>query len=335
MANYEHALPAEGLEFSWRRRVKGPGFQWRQDPHGRWLLVGPLQESLPAYEPLLEETGLFLTFAHLDGTKDAFLDFANIYGRLGTYHSFSLGSERGEPLEEWERHHLWLQHLTEVHGECIKERPQLDRFVSWKSDEITFRFPKIGTTATEQWRHRGVRRERLKNKQDSPLFRSGDLVGPARWFLCYAIDYWLGELQVYRPIAPRMIWSEKDSRPQFAFGPSSLLGALVCQFAAALHGGWPFQECAFCHRFFRLAPGVNRANRLTCSRACNLTCTTGRSERGTSPVFHAEGWTVRHIVMELKVQPQGKKSSLDIVNGWIRKRHGNALLNSSKRCALC
>jgi hypothetical protein len=63
-----------------------------------------------------------------------------------------------------------------------------------------------------------------------------------------------------------MVWSEDACRPQFVFAPSSLLGAMVCQFAVALHGAWPFKECAYCHRFFRLAPGVNRASS-TCTIA--------------------------------------------------------------------
>ena len=190
--------------------------------------------------------------------------------------------------------------------------------MNWHGDEVVFSFPKIGTTATELWRHRGELRQRLLTKKGLPLFQRGDLIGPARWFICHALDYWLSELQVYQPIAPRMIWSERHSQPQFVFGPSSLLGAMVCQFAAAVHGAWPFQECTFCRRYFRLAPGFNRANRLTCSLTCKQYLHNSRVKRACQ--LHAEGRSVRQIVKELTVQPHGKKSSVDVVNGWIQNR---------------
>jgi len=90
---------------------------------------------------------------------------------------------------------------------------------------------------------------------------------------------------------------------------------MVYQFAAALHGAWPFRECPCCHKFFRLVPGVNRANRLTCSRTCKQYLHNRRIERARQ--LHCEGNTPRQIVKELNVKPQGKKSSVDIVRTWI------------------
>jgi hypothetical protein len=192
----------------------------------------------------------------------------------------------------------------------------LDDFVRWEGDEVVFSFPPIGTGQTETWRHQGQLRKRLLGKKETPLFQRGNLVGPARWFLGHAIDDWLGELQHWgKPIAPRMAWSEKDGRPQLVFGPTSLLGAMVGQFAAALHGAWPFQDCAHCRRIFRLQPGVNRANRLTCSSTCKQYLHNGRVARARE--LHAEGWSVPQIVRELRVKPHGNKSSVEIVKGWI------------------
>jgi hypothetical protein len=268
------------------------------------------------YEPLVEETGLFLTFAHLDGSEDEFLRFANTYGRLGTYHR--IGNEHGEPLDEWRQHQRWMQFLAEVRNECLKHRPSFGKLVSWQGTEIIYRFPKIGTEATEQWRHRGQLRKCPRGRKGLPLFQPGNLRGPALWFLVYAIDDWLRELERWeKPIAPRIVWSEEDWRPQFVFGPSSLLGAMICQFAAALHGAWPFKECAYCHKFFRLAPGVNRANRLTCSHTCKQYLHNGRVERARQ--LHAQGRTIRQIAKELNVRPQGQKSSVEIVKTWIVK----------------
>jgi hypothetical protein len=316
MIRNQRQKPAECFKFVWRRRVKGPGFRWKRDQRFGDLLVGPPSESLRPYEPLVEETGLFLTFAHLDGGQEEFRRFADTYGRLGTYYSFY--PEGGEPLEEWQRHHRWMGFLAELWGECVKDRPQLGNVVSWEGNELVYRFPSIGTGATESWRHRGELRRRPESDKGLPLFRLGDLRGPALWFLCYAIEDWLRELENWRkPIAARMLWSEQVGQPQFVFGPSSLLGAMVCQFAAALHGAWPFQECAYCHKFFHLAPGINRANRLTCSLTCKQYLHNRRLDRARE--LDAAGRTVRQIVKELNVKPHGGKSSVDIVKNWIGK----------------
>jgi hypothetical protein len=232
-----------------------------------------------------------------------------------TYQSF--GPEHGEPLAEWQQHHRWMQFLAQLRRECLKVRPQLGQTVSWQGDEVLVRFPKIGTGSTETWRHRGQLRQRPQDNKGRPLLRPGDLLGAARWFLGLAIDEWLRELAGWQqPIAARMLCSE-GGRVRFVFAPSSLLGAMVCQLSAALHGAWPFQECAYCHKFFRLQPGVNRANRLTCSHTCKQYLHNGRVRRAQE--LHAEGWTVRQIAKELRVKPRGAKSNVEIVKTWIER----------------
>jgi hypothetical protein len=275
---------------------------------------------LCAYEPLVEETGLFRTFAHLDGSKDAFLRFANTYGRLGTYHAYA--PDGGEPLDEWRRHHRWMHFLDQLRSECLKEEPQLEKWMRWEGEEIVYRFPKIGTGSDETWRHRGQLRQRPLGKREVPLFYPGDRRGPALWFLGYAIEDWLRVLEVFRtPIAPHMVWSEEDRRPRLVFGPSSLLGAMVCQFAVALHGAWPFQQCDYCHKYFRLAPGVNRANRRTCSSTCKQYLYNRRVARARQ--LYAQGRTIRQIVQELNVKPQGNKSNFAIVKAWVQYPDGS------------
>jgi hypothetical protein len=307
----------ECFKFTWRRPGPGSGFRWEQDRRHGWLLVGPPQDSWPEYEPLVRETGLFLTFARLDGSPDGFLRFANTYGRLGTYHT--LGLERGEPLYEWQPHHRWMRFLTDLHDACMRDRSALGKVVSWQGGDVLYRFPEIGAGAGETWRHRGQLLRCPRGKDGLPLFRPGDLRGPALWFLAYALDDWLTKLGALgRPVAARVVWSEERRRPQFVFGPGSLLGAMVCQFAAALHGAWPFQECANCHKFFRLEPGVNRANRLTCSHTCKQYLYNRRVKRAQE--LRAEGRTIPQIVRDLRVQPRGGKSALAIVRGWVARR---------------
>jgi hypothetical protein len=190
--------------------------------------------------------------------------------------------------------------------------------VSWEDKEVIFHFPEIGTSSTELWRHRGELRTCPQSKKGLPLFQPRDLRGPALWFLGYAIDEWLQLENGTKPITARLLWSDQSRRLQLVFSPSSLLGAMVCQFAAALHGIWPFRECACCHKFFRLAPGVNRANRLTCSGTCKQYLHKHKVERARE--LAGQGWPVRKIAKELNVKPRRDKSSVDIVKTWLDKK---------------
>jgi hypothetical protein len=314
MAREHHSKPTECFAFEWRRRVKGPGFRWKRDTRIGYLLVGPPDEALQRYEPLVEETGLFLTFAGLSGTEDSFLKFANTYGRLGTYHSYH--PEGGEPLEEWQEHHCWMQFLAGLHRELFKERPQLGKWVLREGEEAVFRFPAITRWGTGDWRYRGEFRQGPQSEEGMPPFRTAELRGPAHWFLGFAIEEWLRRLETWhKPIAARMVWSQKEERPQLVFTPRSLLGAMVFQFAAAVHGGWPFRECACCQKYFRLAPGVNRANRRTCSPTCRQYLHNHRVQQARD--LSAKGRSAREIVKELKVEPHHDKSSLQLVKSWI------------------
>ena len=160
---------------------------------------------------------------------------------------------------------------------------------------MVFSFPAITRWGTGDWRHRGEYRECPKNQEGLPLFRPADVRGPARWFLGFAIEEWLRFLETFRrPIVARVVWSERDHQPRFVFGPRSLLGAMVCQLAAAVHGTWPFQECAFCHKFFRLAPTAWNGMPL--------------------------GWA-EHYVQEAK-DGYAKKAYPEIA-AYLRERHGN------------
>src|SRR5262249_32407835 len=205
-----------------------------------------------------------------------------------------------------------------LRSECFGRGRRLDQIVKWEGDDVVFHFPRIGDSKSESWRHRGHLRQHFRDKQGLPLFKQGSRIDPARWFLTFALDDWLRELEGSdKPIAARMVWSSNERRGRFVFEPSSLLGAMVCQFAASVHGTWPFKECAHCHKFFRLAPGINRANRLTCSVTCKQYLHNGRVARACQ--LHAAGRTVQEIARELKVKPQGGKLPTDIVGAWVAK----------------
>jgi hypothetical protein len=110
---------------------------------------------------------------------------------------------------------------------------------------------------------------------------------------------------------PLMVWDPEAGRPRLSFEIDSLWGAVCLQFAEAVTGGLNYQRCPACSRWFELTPGVNRANRLTCSDSCRQRAFRQRRDRARE--LHAEGKTVREVARELG-------SVLKTVKGWVSKR---------------
>jgi hypothetical protein len=279
------------------------------------LLVGPPDDHLLPYEPLVEETGLFLTFAGLDGQPDALLRFANEFGRLGTY--FSFWPEGGEPLYEWQRHHQWMRILADVRSECAKKRSELDDFVRWEGDEVVFSFPPIGTGRTETWRHRGQLRKRLLSKKGTRSSgRATWSVRPAGFFAMRSMTGWKNCSMAAGRSPPA--WSGRTRRA----GRSSSSP----QQSPRRHGG-PVRRCA-ARRV--AAPGLRplppRLSPATGGQpgqpahvlvSCKQYLHNRRVQRARE--LHAEGRSLRQIAKELQVKPRGEKSAVEMVQGWIAR----------------
>ncbi len=103
--------------------------------------------------------------------------------------------------------------------------------------------------------HRGKTSESPLNKEGL-FIKRGDLRGPAWWFLVFSINNWLQELDdLDTPIAPRMVWSELDRRPQF------VSVQVVCSALWFVRSPPPFREAGLSENVpsatssFRLDPG--------------------------------------------------------------------------------
>jgi hypothetical protein len=300
---------------------------------GRHLLLIPLPGAkFRTYKPLEEETGLFLNFAALETTPEAFLDFAHRYGCLGDAATvgayFPPGPNRPECdlwlewFPYWRDEVVWMRHLVGLWkaataGDLVALAPH----VAWEGGKIVYRFPPIDTM-----RHKGDE-EQYRDWRDTggcladlptgpggqPLFKDGDLVGPARIFLQSALDRaFTGKGQPHHQaaVSPRMLWLVREARPELTYMPQSLLGAMYLQLARAVDGKWNYQRCPVCGRFFQLMPKVNRANRVTCSSTCRTYQYHHRIERARQ--LHREGMTARAIAKELGTE-------IDTVKGWIAK----------------
>jgi hypothetical protein len=90
--------------------------------------------------------------------------------------------------------------------------------------------------------------------------------------------------------------------------PRTLFAALCLQFALALAGDKHYQQCVSCGKWYELLPGVNRADKQTCSQTCRTRVYRQRKERALA--LHAEGKTPRAIARELDAK-------VDAVTKWI------------------
>jgi hypothetical protein len=139
---------------------------------------------------------------------------------------------------------------------------------------------------------------------------------PAIFFIRHMLN---SEMRDTKASIPRMFWSPTESTLKLRYVPHNLLGAMYLQFAMALNVKSEFRECAVCRKPFRLSPGVNRANRLTCSETCKTYRYRGRIEKARE--LHGQGKTVREIVKELSVGQPGwnLKKKIETVKSWIAK----------------
>ena len=83
---------------------------------------------------------------------------------------------------------------------------------------------------------------------------------------------------------------------------------MCLQFALALACDKHYQRCASCGKWYELLPGVNRADRQTCSQLCRTRLYRQRMEQARA--LHAEGKTARAIARALDAK-------VDAVTKWI------------------
>jgi hypothetical protein len=95
----------------------------------------------------------------------------------------------------------------------------------------------------------------------------------------------------------KLSWNAAAKSGEVHAVPTNLFAALCLQFALALADNKNYQRCASCGKWYELLPGVNRADRQTCSQTCRTRVYRQRKERAIA--LHAEGKTARAIAREL------------------------------------
>jgi hypothetical protein len=140
---------------------------------------------------------------------------------------------------------------------------------------------------------------------DPQLLRTprGDVVGPARAAVLANINE-----QIYVHCGPRLFWNWRRRRIVRQDLPASLHAAIWMQLAEAVLGNTTARRCRECGRWFDVAPGTSRSDKVVCSTACR---SKGYRERqGRARQLHTTGQTFKQIAMELG-------SDVKTVRGWI------------------
>jgi hypothetical protein len=303
-----------------------------------WFTVHPRPVQARHYDPFRAEPRLYVRFANTEPTLEGVLEFANAYGPLTILdHDLivsepDLGAEdapggilTGEPCFLWTANILWMRHLLTLWTLCQrKDLAGLRRWVSWDATgRVAYSRPDHARCQTS-WcpsSHRGVNvrywfeglfslppeQEPSDYAADEPgrtlawtlnnLVKRGDAVGAVRAFVVAGINH---QLLHPRQVNMALYWSS-DGPPYVANKPVDLLQAMYVQFAWAVAGNGQYRQCAACQKFFELSPGVNRANRSTCSDACRVRLSRERRERARQ--LHTEGRTVKQIAREIGSRP--------------------------------
>jgi hypothetical protein len=321
--------PAQGDGFYWaQRRLRVPGVG------ATLVLVRNPNVAWRAYDPLAAEPGLFLNFAGLDLTPESFLAFANRYGSLGGYsclfrpegeeeaslpgaEPLFVGRDEGvwvpgaELFSYWRDEVVWVRFLVDL-WRMIEDhdRRGLARHVTWDAaGRLIYHIPAADKShPAADWRGSGKRPSPDNYTEAMGLFPVGDLEGPALRLLQIALN-----TELDRSIKPTLSWQAASRTLVLANTATSLLGALYLQLAEMIDGGKKYQRCPICHRFFPLARGVNRADRVTCSPTCRTYQYRHRQERARQ--MKAEGKTIKQIAKELG-------SDEPTIRAWISKRKG-------------
>jgi hypothetical protein len=213
-----------------------------------------------------------------------------------------------EACRYWQREIKWMHHLTQL-WQAVEagDRQELARYVSWKEGKVTHRWPPLETYEDENDPRRTGREvwgERILVAWGKPLFRYSDLEGPALYFVKQKVNAYLGSVH------PKLVWSVDRRRPELTYHVDSLLGAMYWQFAESLGRGWKYRQCPVCLKAFQIAPGANRASRITCSNTCRTYLYRQRMEKARE--LHQQGKTPKAIAKELQ-------TTVKTVQNWIAK----------------
>jgi hypothetical protein len=271
-------------DFTWQRPTsRKRGFLWEGTGDARHLLRVP-GAAFHAYRP---HPGIFRDFAGLQPTPAAVLTFANRYGALRR-------EPDREPFSFWRQGILQMAALVRLSdavsaGDWKKIPEALEPFLADAA---------LATAAD-------IRPLRQKRKRGEMISRNEQVH--------------VAVMRLYHAIAPleRLAgegsWNSVSGAVEVRLKPADLLGYLFLQLGVAFLEGRRFRQCPGCGKWWLLAPGVNRADRSTCSGYCRLKLY--RQRRAQAVVLHQQGWVAEEIAKEIG-------SEVSKVKSWLAEAKG-------------
>ena len=247
-------------------------------PGAGWVLREVPDRTARSYQPLVDATGLFRTFAAVKPTKNGVLAFASEYGLLGIPPYLdpdprevpdSLAGEQvvGEWLSAWIAHILVIKDAVEV---------EVWDLVAKKDERGLKKLQRSRKLFTEPTAHRGAEPAAVEPQHDADTSdgfayrrdyfqppKSASLLEEAWGFVMDAINQHL----VKTGVEMTMRWDRDERNARFYVAPTSLLAAMWVQFTEAVSEQKTYERCRQCGTPFEVSTAQTgaRTNRRFCS----------------------------------------------------------------------
>jgi hypothetical protein len=269
--------------FTWQHPAgRKKGFAWEGEGESR-PLVRVAGVPVVDYQP---PDGLFRTFIDLDGSPDGILKFACRYGQLGR------PTDLLDFLDSWRRYIGEMRKLVQLADDL-------------GGNDVSAIRSAVGPVAPEELQIIAERRQTPDVRVRAAGLTDSEYVSVAARRLGVALLLPGGLPSTLDLVGE---WDRRAGQAQIRLEHENLAGYMRYQLAVALVEGQQFRKCECCGRWFRLAPGINRADRVTCTPSCRFGVYRRRRRRAVD--LHGQGWPVRKIAAEVR-------STVAMVKKWV------------------
>jgi hypothetical protein len=261
----------EAIDKSWNWVVETP-----VEIQGGKLVPGA--EGHRHYQPLKENTALFLEFAQTPPTESGILAFANQYGMLGydesvkgfkarragesfaRWASRMVGSDV-ESVEEWVKQIGLMRDAVNLWQALEQGKNGKDSLLQlWAKRWRPLRTPAAKERARQDALLAPELIEGLANRQCTTT----EVIQNCRAFLLTTCNAALQKCP-----ASATLFETRDGDFQITFRPTGLLAAMWLQFAQAIADNYEIKICRGCGKPFQTGPGASRrAGATTCKDSC-------------------------------------------------------------------
>ena len=252
------------IDFRWQ--ISEGGYVFEKAGWDRRLR--PVGSVVTEYRPLAEFPAMFGEFARTEVSEGGAAGFASRFGCLHDPLRPERAEAEGESLADWLGEIRLMGDAVSLWKLCeAGDKAALARVIRWEDGadgrpESVWYEGRVEPVPNGFLWPRGRTLISSYSSYEDWLghFRNGELIRPAQVALQRMIN---GQLE--GAVSPRMLWDESRKRPGFHFQPHDLLASMWVQFAHVVAGTKNYRECAGCGRYFEVALGEARADRLTCS----------------------------------------------------------------------